>query len=262
MTAFRPSLAARHIMTTVAPPLGRSDITPTPGAPETLAVRSMFDRIAPRYDLVNRLLSGGTDVRWRRRAVDALGLPPGARVLDLCTGTADLLVEALGRDGTRRGLGLDLSTSMLARAADKLARAGLDERARLVAGDAQRLPLASSLFDGALVAFGIRNVGDPAAALAELGRVLRPGGRLVVLEFSTPRGLFGLLFGAYSRHVLPRVGGWISGDRGAYAYLPASVARFATPDAFGARMEAAGFTDVRWAPLTGGIAHVFEGTRP
>src|SRR4029453_10135955 len=120
--------------------------TPTPGAPETLAVRSMFDRIAPRYDFINRLLSAGTDVRWRRRAVDALGLPPGARVLDLCTGTADLLVEALGRDGTRRGLGLDLSTSMLERAADKLTRAGLQGRARLVAGDAQRLPLASGVF--------------------------------------------------------------------------------------------------------------------
>src|SRR5258706_16442833 len=118
--------SARSIRTTVASPLGRSDIPPTPGAPETLAVRSMFDRIAPRYDLVNRLLSGGTDARWRRRAVDALDLPPGSRVLDLCTGTADLLVEALGRDGTRRGVGLDLSSSMLARAAAKLSRAHLD----------------------------------------------------------------------------------------------------------------------------------------
>jgi len=248
-------------MTTVAPPLGRSDKTPTPGAPETLAVRSMFDRIAPRYDLLNRVLSAGTDVRWRRRAVDALALPPGARVLDLCTGTADLLLEALRRDPTRRGVGLDLSSSMLARAAAKVAAAGMDARARLVAGDAQRLPVRSAHFDGALVAFGIRNVGDPAAALSELSRVLRPGGRLVVLEFSTPRGLFGRVFGAYSRHVLPRIGGWISGDRGAYAYLPASVARFATPAAFGDRMEAAGFTAVRWQPLTGGIAHVFEGTR-
>lgn len=248
-------------MTTVAPPLGRTDITPTPGAPETLAVRSMFDRIAPRYDLVNRLLSGGTDVRWRRRAVDALGLPSGARVLDLCTGTADLLVEALARDTAGRGVGLDLSMAMLARAATKLSRERMDGRARLVSGDAQRLPLGSGLFDGALVAFGIRNVGDPGAALSELRRVLRPGGRLVVLEFSTPRGLFGALFGAYSRHVLPRIGGWISGDRGAYAYLPASVARFATPAEFGTRLEAAGFADVRWNPLTGGIAHVFEGTR-
>src|SRR6478672_484745 len=103
-------------MTTVAPPLGRPDLTPTPGAPETTAVRSMFDRIAPRYDLANRVLSGGTDVRWRRRAVDLLDAGPGARILDLCTGTADLLLEALGRGDGRRGIGVDLSLPMLARA--------------------------------------------------------------------------------------------------------------------------------------------------
>ena len=248
-------------MTTVAPPLGRTDLTPTPGAPETPAVRSMFDRIAPRYDLANRVLSAGTDVRWRRRAVDLLDARPDARILDLCTGTADLLLEALARSEGRLGLGLDLSLPMLSLGAAKLARAGLGPRAVLVAGDAQRLPLASGTFDGALVAFGIRNVGDPSAALAEVGRVLRPGGRLVVLEFSTPRGLFGRLYGAYARHVLPRVGGWISGDREAYAYLPASVARFATPAAFRTLMEEAGFRDVASGPLTGGIAHLFRGDR-
>jgi demethylmenaquinone methyltransferase/2-methoxy-6-polyprenyl-1,4-benzoquinol methylase len=248
-------------MTTVAPPVGRSDLTPTPGAPETTAVRAMFDRIAPRYDLANRVLSAGTDVRWRRRAVEALALPDGGRVLDLCTGTADLLVEVLGRDRASRGVGLDLSLSMLGRASSKLARSGVAERGALVSGDAQRLPLASERFDGALVAFGIRNVGDPAQALRELRRVLRPGGRLVVLEFSTPRGLFGLLYGAYARHVLPRIGGWISGDRRAYAYLPASVARFAAPGEFGRLMEEAGFIDVRFCPLTGGIAHLFQGER-
>jgi demethylmenaquinone methyltransferase/2-methoxy-6-polyprenyl-1,4-benzoquinol methylase len=248
-------------MTTVAPPVGRSDPTPTPGAPETTAVRSMFDRIAPRYDLLNRVLSAGIDVRWRRRAVDAL--PPGgrARVLDLCTGTADLLIEALGRDQTRRGLGVDLSLPMLARAAGKLARGGMAARAALLAGDVQRLPVRSEAFDGALIAFGIRNVGDPAGALAEVRRVLRPGGRLVVLEFSTPRGLIGVLYRAYSRHLLPRIGAWISGDRDAYVYLPASVARFAPPAEFGALMERAGFTAVTWQPLTGGIAHVYRGDR-
>ena len=248
-------------MSTVAPPVGRPDLIPTPGAPETTAVRSMFDRIAPRYDLANRILSGGTDVRWRRRAVALLEVGPEARILDLCTGTADLLVEALARAEGRRGVGLDLSLPMLSRAEAKLARAGLAARAAVVGGDAQRLPLAPETFDGALVAFGIRNVGDPAAALAEIRRVLRPGGRLVVLEFSTPRGRFGRLYGAYARHVLPRVGGWISGHREAYAYLPASVARFATPAAFGGLMQEAGFRDVSWRPLTFGIAHLFRGDR-
>jgi demethylmenaquinone methyltransferase/2-methoxy-6-polyprenyl-1,4-benzoquinol methylase len=248
-------------MTTVAPPLGPSGPTPTPGAPETLAVRSMFDRIAPRYDLLNHVLSGGIDVRWRRRAVDVLEAAPGARVLDLCTGTADLLIEALRRDGRARGTGLDFSLPMLARAAGKIARRGLAGRAAVVAADVQRLPVRDGAFDGALMAFGIRNVAEPARALAEVRRALRPGGRLVVLEFSRPRGPIGFLYRAYSRHVLPRIGGWVSGDRGAYAYLPASVERFATPAELGALMEGAGFTAVRWRPLTGGIAHVFQGDR-
>src|SRR5512140_3760932 len=144
-------------MTTLRPP---SAATPTPGAPERAAVRSMFDRIAPRYDLLNRLLSAGIDVRWRRRAVDALAREPGARVLDLCTGTADLLLEFLRRDARNRGLGLDLSREMLARGAAKLRRAGADGRAALCAGDAEGLPFREGAFDGALVAFGIRNVGD------------------------------------------------------------------------------------------------------
>ena len=138
----------------------------------------------------------------------------------------------------------------------------MSSRAALLAADAQALPLRDGGFDGALIAFGIRNVGDPARALAEIHRVLRPGGRLVVLEFSTPTGLFGRVFDAYSRHVLPRIGGWISGDRSAYAYLPASVARFASPREFGAQMAAAGFAEVRWQALTGGIAHLFAADRP
>ena len=236
--------------------------TPTPGAPEKDAVRSMFDRIAPRYDLLNHLLSAGVDRRWRRAAVDFLALPGPLRLLDLCTGTADLLVEALGRDVRHRGVGLDLSGEMLRRAAGKLARRGLQARASLAAADAERLPIGDARFDGALVAFGIRNVGDAAAALGELRRVLRPGGRLVVLEFGSPGGLPGALYRLYFEHVLPRVGRFVSGDGGAYAYLPRSVARFPGPDGFCALMERAGFAAVTRRRLTLGIAWLFRGEVP
>jgi demethylmenaquinone methyltransferase / 2-methoxy-6-polyprenyl-1,4-benzoquinol methylase len=221
----------------------------------------MFDRIAPRYDLLNRLLSAGIDAQWRRRAVDELGLGGPAPLLDLCTGTADLLREGLSRDAGLRGVGADLSEGMLRRGREKLARGGLLGRASLVAADGEALPFASDSFGGALVAFGIRNIGDREQALRELHRVLRPGGRLVVLEFSMPPGMLGTAYRFYFRHVLPRVGGWISGDPEAYTYLPASVAVFPDPVAFGSMLERAGFTAVRWASLTAGIAHVHRGEK-
>jgi len=234
---------------------------PTPGAPETAAVRSMFDRIAPRYDLLNRLLSAGVDRRWRRATVNALALPPSSKVLDVCTGTADLLVEFLGRDEGHRGLGVDLSGEMLARGADKLRRHGLAARSGLVSGDAERLPVREALFDGALIAFGIRNVGDPLRALREIHRALKPRGRLVILEFSTPPGLLGRAYRLYFEGILPRIAGLVSGDRAAYSYLPASVARFPDPAAFGRLMEEAGFAGVAWTRLTAGIAHLHCGEK-
>jgi len=235
---------------------------PTPGAPEKQAVRSMFDRIAPRYDLLNRVLSAGIDRGWRRAAVRELDAPAGARILDLCTGTADLLIEAIARHPHRRATGVDLSTEMLRRGNQKLRRRALASRAALLAGDAERLPLRDSLFDGALIAFGIRSVPQHEAALREILRVLKPGGRLVVLEFSTPQGALGVLYRLYSRHVLPLLGGWISGDRAAYAYLPASIERFPSPQAFAASLERAGFSGVRYRPLTFGVAHLHRGERP
>lgn len=224
-------------------------------------MRSMFDRIAPRYDLLNRVLSAGTDARWRRRAVDYVELEPAARILDLCTGTADLLVEALGRDPLSSGLGVDLSHAMLTRGAAKLGRRGLGGRARLVGGDVEQLPVKEATFDGALVAFGIRNVGDPLAALREVHRVLRPGGRFVVLEFSLPAGALGSVYRFYFTQILPRIGGLISGDRSAYSYLPASVAGFPAPEQFGALMTQAGFEAVRWQLLSGGIACLHRGEK-
>ena len=234
---------------------------PTPGAPEKAAVRSMFDRIAPRYDLLNRLLSAGVDQRWRRASIDALALAPGSTVLDVCTGTADLLVELLGRDPGHTGVGVDLSGEMLLRGADKLRHRGWGKRFALARGDAERLPLRDSSFEGALIAFGIRNVGDPALALREIHRVLRPGGRLVVLEFSMPRGPMGAAYRLYFERLLPRIAGLVGGDRAAYSYLPASVARFPDPAAFGRLMEEAGFARVKWTRLTAGIAYLHLGDK-
>jgi demethylmenaquinone methyltransferase/2-methoxy-6-polyprenyl-1,4-benzoquinol methylase len=222
----------------------------------------MFDRIAPRYDLLNRLLSAGIDRRWRRAAADALGLGGEARVLDLCTGTGDLLVEALGRGPRRHGVGIDLSEQMLVRGVAKLRRRGFSPRAAMAAGDGERLPLRDRRFDGALVSFGIRNIGRPGEALREIHRVLGPGGRLVILEFAMPTGLLGTLYRFYFGRVLPRIGGLVSGDPSAYAYLPASVERFLAPEELGQLMREAGFEGVSFRPLTGGVAYLHCGRKP
>jgi demethylmenaquinone methyltransferase/2-methoxy-6-polyprenyl-1,4-benzoquinol methylase len=222
----------------------------------------MFDRIAPRYDLLNRVLSAGTDVRWRRRAVDLIELEPPLRVLDLCTGTADLLIEAMGRHPRSSGLGVDLAQAMLARGARKLARRGCAARARLVAGDGERLPLRPGSFDAALVGFGIRNCSDPRLALAEALRALRPGGRLVVLEFGVPGGRLGKLYRTYFTALLPRIGALVSGDGSAYSYLPASVSQFPAPAVFARMMREAGFDSVRVERLSLGIAWLFRGEKP
>jgi demethylmenaquinone methyltransferase/2-methoxy-6-polyprenyl-1,4-benzoquinol methylase len=221
----------------------------------------MFDRIAPRYDLLNRVLSAGIDVRWRKAAADALGLAGDAWILDLCTGTGDLLIEALRRDPRFKGVGVDLSSEMLARGVAKVERRALSARAAMASGDGERLPLRAARFDGALVSFGIRNIGRVDEALRELHRVLKPGGRLVILEFSMPKGMLGTLYRFYFGRILPRIGGLVSGDASAYAYLPASVERFHAPDELGALMRTAGFESVSWRPLTGGIAHLHVGDK-
>jgi demethylmenaquinone methyltransferase / 2-methoxy-6-polyprenyl-1,4-benzoquinol methylase len=227
-------------------------------------IAGMFDAIAPRYDALNHLLSAGLDRGWRRRAVRALELTGRERVLDMCTGTADLAIEAVaGRFGrAREVVGIDFAAGMLHLGREKVRQRGLGGAIHLARGDATRAPLADRSCDAALIAFGIRNVADIPAACREFARVLRPGGRLAILEFGTPAipGLRGL-YAWYFRHVLPRVGRLVSRHRDAYSYLPASVAQFPSPDAFMAVVRAAGFRSISHSPLTLGIVSLFVAER-
>lgn len=222
-------------------------------------VRGVFTEIAPRYDVLNHVLSLNADRRWRRAAVDELAWEgqPGGRFLDLCAGTLDLAAELGNRDRFRgHVVAADFVPAMLVRGTTKSARV------RPIAADALRLPFDDASFDGATVGFGVRNLMDLDAGLLEAARVLRPGARLVVLEFSTPRRqpLRGLYL-TYFRHVLPRVGRLVSKHRSAYDWLPASVLAFPEPPAFAERLSAAGFGEVRWRTLWGGIVAIHTGVR-
>ncbi|HEY1204348.1 MAG: class I SAM-dependent methyltransferase [Bryobacteraceae bacterium] len=214
-------------------------------------VRGMFGRVARRYDFLNHLLSFNLDRRWRARTVRELRAAlerPGARVLDLCCGTGDLLV-------TRGGLGIDFCHPML------LAARGKRPGAALVEADALALPLADRSFDVAATAFGFRNLANYEKALREIERVLKPGGVAAILEFSQPpSALFAALYRFYSRRILPAVGGALSGERGAYEYLPESVRKFPSADRLADMMREAGFVEVRFERLTGGIVALHLGT--
>ncbi len=219
----------------------------------------MFDAIAPRYDVLNRVLSAGIDRGWRRRAIAALALSGRERVLDVCCGTADLALAARrAAPGARRIVGVDFSANMLAIGRDKVVRAGEAGAVALARGDAARLPVADRSVDAVTVAFGIRNVHDVPAACAELRRVLRPGGRLAILEFAMPSTpLLGALYRWYFRSVLPRVGRLVSRHREAYSYLPASVGAFAPPAELVKILRQAGFRDASAVPLTFGVVYLY-----
>ena len=222
-------------------------------------VEAMFDAIAPRYDLLNRVLSFGIDQLWRKRAVAMLQQDRPRRILDVATGTADLAIEAL-RLHPQKVVGVDLSEEMLERGRHKIRKLGETDRITLQRGDAERLPFSDAQFDAVLVAFGVRNFEHLDRGLCEIRRVLRKDGAVVVLEFSKPRAFpIKQLYEAYSRHVLPRIGQAVSGDEGAYRYLPASVAAFPDGPDFLQRLQAAGFGDVQWQPLTFGIASLYKG---
>jgi demethylmenaquinone methyltransferase/2-methoxy-6-polyprenyl-1,4-benzoquinol methylase len=233
----------------------------------------MFDAIAGRYDLLNRVLSGGLDGRWRARAIAALNLTGRETVLDLCTGTADLaLAAASGPAHARRIVGVDFSAAMLRLAQEKARRAGhaeatgeggpADPAVGFIRGDATHLPLKDGTMDAVTIGFGIRNVEDPAKACREILRVLNPRGTLVILELSLPRAvLMRRAYLWYARWVLPLIGRVISGHRSAYTYLPASVEAFLPPEAFAQLLRDCGFSAVRAVPLTMGVVYMFVATK-
>ncbi len=222
----------------------------------------MFDAIAARYDLLNRILSMGIDVGWRRKAARLADVPANGRVLDVATGTADLAIALASATPTATVIGVDPSRGMLAVGSAKVQARGLAERVSLAEGDALALPYPDATFDAVTIAFGIRNVPDRPRALAEMARVLKPGGRLVVLELGEPRrGILGPVARFHVHHLVPRIGALLSGAR-EYRYLQASIAAFPDADTFASTMRAAGLARVEHVPLTFGVATIHVGVRP
>lgn len=231
-------------------------------ATNNLGSGAMFDHIAPRYDRLNRILSLGGDRRWRRACAAALGLTHESRVADIATGTGDLAFEILAQEPGANVVGIDPSPEMLAVGRRKATGRGMDDRLTLMSGDAQALPLADDEVDAACMAFGIRNVVDRARALGEMARVVRPGGRIAILELSEPQGrISGPAARLYVHHVVPRVGALLSGAR-EYRYLERSIAKFPAPAEFAAMMEAAGIDVVSVRRFSFGACCLFVGQVP
>ncbi len=223
----------------------------------------MFDRIAPTYDLLNHLLSAGRDSAWRRQVARQLREHRVSDVIDLATGTADLLISLLrGCPTIEKATGLDISERMLALGREKLRTRGLAERVQLVCADAAATSFPNDTSDAATMAFGIRNTPSAEATLAEIHRILKPGGVALILEFSLPaQRVVRWCYLRYLRSVVPWIGRAISGDRDAYRYLDESIEAFYRPEAFTAFMRQAGFHEVSAIPLTFGVASIYKGTK-
>jgi len=236
-------------------------VTDVSKSPDRIA--GMFDAIAGRYDFLNHLLSAGLDRRWRTRAIRSLQLTGCERVLDLCTGTGDLAIAATrARPSAARVVGVDFAGAMLRVGEDKLRKARLDGRIAMVQGDATRIPLADASVDAVTIAFGIRNVERMDVACAEIRRVLKPGGRLAILEFAVPTTpVIGTLYLWYLNRVLPLIGRAVSRHNAAYGYLPASIGAFASPDEFVKILRQAHFGTIFPTRLTFGSVILYTARR-
>ena len=222
----------------------------------------MFDAIARHYDFLNHTLSAGRDKRWRARAIEDLDLPADARVLDVCTGTGDFAIAAVDARPKATVVGVDFAAAMLSVGLGKVRAQSLSPRIAFVRGDATTIPVRDGWADAATIGFGIRNVNRPEVALRDIARVLKPGGRLAILELGEPvvPG-FRQVYNWYFRTVLPRLGRLVSHHDSAYSYLPASVGSFPRPAEFAAIISSQGFCDVRAVPLTFGIVYLYVATR-
>ncbi len=228
---------------------------------KTARVRGVFDSVADRYDLMNDLMSGGLHRLWKRFALSQTGLRPGQRALDVAAGTGDL-GAGLARQVGREGLAVltDINREMLARGRDRLIDRGLSKQVAFVIANAEFLPFPDRCFDCVTIGFGLRNVTDKAAALASMRRVLRPGGRLLVLEFSKPTlEILKPAYDAYSFNILPRLGGIVAGDSASYRYLAESIRMHPDQPALADMIRAAGFDECRWHNLAGGIVALHVG---
>ena len=226
----------------------------------TLQTREMFTSIAPRYDFLNRLLSVGQDKYWRKRAVDLLDPMGRDQILDVATGTCDIVIEIASRNLSVRIFGIDFSQRMLDLGRTKVTQNNYDKSISFQIGSGEHLPFANESFDGVICAFGIRNFANVQMGLREFYRVLKPGGRIVILEFSVPQNqLLNAVYECYFNLILPKIGNLISGHSNAYSYLPESVANFPNQKKFVEWIEKTGFKKVSFAELTFGIVSIHRG---
>lgn len=240
-----------------------SAVAPYGASDKHEAVRTMFGRIAGRYDLMNRLMTGGLDGAWRRATVAAAGLSPDGVALDVGTGTGDLAIAWADAVPRARIIGIDYTAPMLAFAPGKAARAQVADRTTFARADGHQLPFADASFDAVASAFVLRNFSDLGRAYADMARVVRPGGRVVALEICPPTSAFWRIgFELYFNRIVPFIGRIVSGDGGAYRYLPASAAAFLTPGGMAEVMRSAGLTPLPARTLMAGALAVHSGVKP